>query len=122
MDPKYQNEIELHEDTMRNLETLAHQPGELRFRIALVQSIKDLRREVNMLAIVMAKRMDKLESRKLMDHVQVARIANAEIKSNAQIAKDHLDVKRLWAGAMWLVALLASAGVGGALHAWWTLK
>lgn len=117
MDPKYQNEIELHEDTMRNLESLAHQPGELRFRVALVQAIKDLRREVATLTVVLSKRMDKLESRKLMDHVQVARIANAEIKSNAGIVQTKTDVKRLWAGAMFLVVLLVGGVIGGAIHA-----
>jgi hypothetical protein len=117
VDPKYQNEVELHEDTMRNLETLAHAPGELRFRIALVQSIKDLRREVGTLTVVLSKRMDKLESRKLMDHVQVARIANAQIKENADLAQTRTDVKRLWAGAICLVVLLVGIVIGGAIRA-----
>jgi hypothetical protein len=112
------DDFELNGDTMRHLETLAHAPGELRFRITLVQAIKDLRREVALLTTVLNDRMRKLEERKLIGELKVAQIAKTEIKADASIARMQQDVKRLWAGAVWLIAIMGAGVLGAAVHAW----
>ena len=117
MDPTFsdEDELKLHDDTVRNLETLAHAPGELRFRIALVQAIKDLRREVAMMRIDIGGRLKVLETRKLLDHMQVARIANKEFADNKDFSQVRVDVKRLWNGAMWFLVLIVGGVIGAVL-------
>lgn len=101
-----EDEFLLHGDTVRNLEILAHAPGELRFRTQLVQAVKDVRKEMHLMRVA----IEKLENRKLIDVMDVAKVAKREIKADAVVAQTVKDVKRLWAGAMWLIVLL----LGGA--------
>lgn len=104
-----EEEFRLHDDTIRNLEVLAHAPGELRFRTALVQAIKDLRKEVQAQGMNVTQRLDKLENKKLIGEMEVAKIAKREIKADATVSQTVKDVKRLWSGAMWFIVLI----VGG---------
>lgn len=100
-----EDEFRLHDDTIRNLEQLAHAPGELRFRTQLVQAIKDIRKEMHLMRVS----IEKLENRKLLGELEIAKVAKREIKADAIIVKTVADVKRLWAGAMWFIVLV----VGG---------
>lgn len=97
-----EDEFRLHDDTIRNLEQLAHAPGELRFRTQLVQAVKDVRKEMHLMRVS----IEKLENRKLIDVLEVAKVAKREIKADAVMAQTVKDVKRLWSGAMWVIVLI----------------
>jgi hypothetical protein len=99
------DEFKLHDDTIRNLETLAHAPGELRFRSALVQAIKDLRKELAMMRVSNAADFADIKKRQL-DYRDVAKVAKTEIKADKDLNQMKVDVKRLWSGAMWLIVLI----------------
>jgi len=111
-----EEDYKLLDDTMRNLETLAHSPEELRWRLSLVQAIKDLRREQQLTRTELRARFDKLE-KGAVTPIQVARVVKTEIEDNADLAKVAQDVKRLWAGAMWLVVLIVGGCLGAVLKA-----
>jgi hypothetical protein len=108
------DEFKLSGDTIRNLEVLAHAPGELRYRMALVQAIKDLRRETAMMRAEHREQFAKLEKGQL-GYRDVAKIAKTEIGADKGIAQLQVDVKRLWSAGVWIVTLILAAVIGAAL-------
>jgi len=91
------DEFKLHDDTVRNLEVLAHAPGDLKFRLALAQSISNIHTEIKMMRQEMNQRLNVIERRKLIGDVRVAEIA---IKEMAPLK---IDVERLWNAGKWVV-------------------
>lgn len=96
---------------MRNLETLAHAPGELRWRLTLVQAIKDLRNEVARMNENSAKQMKEMKAN-AVGPLRVAQIANKELAENKDFGQIKTDVKRLWNGAMFVVVCIVGGVVG----------
>jgi hypothetical protein len=103
------DEFTLSGDTVRNLEVLAHAPGDLRFRLALARSISNLHTDIKLMQADMNSRFKTQEDRKIMGPTDVAKTAAKEF---APIKK---DVERLWSAGVWiLIALgtLAFSSVG----------
>lgn len=91
------DEFKLHDDTVRNLEVLAHAPGDLKFRLALAQSISNIHTEIKMMRQEMNQRLNVIERRKLIGEVRVAEIA---IKEMVPLK---VDVERLWNAGKWVI-------------------
>lgn len=108
MDEK--DEFTLSGDTVRNLEVLAHAPGDLRFRLALARSISNLHTDIALMRSDMNARLKALEGRKIEGPVDIARIAAKEFSPKlAPIAK---DVERLWSAGVWLLIAMGTLAVG----------
>lgn len=93
-------------DTVRNLEILAHAPGDLRFRLALAQSIGNIHRDIGLLRVEMNGRLNVIEGKKPMSAVDVARIANKEFEGTKK------DVGRLWSVGTWLLIATGALAFG----------
>lgn len=104
MDEK--DEFTLHGDTVRNLEVLAHAPGDLRFRLALARSITNIHTDIKLMQADMNARFKTQEDRKIMGPTDVARTAAKEF---APIKK---DVERLWGAGVWLLVAMGTIAVG----------
>lgn len=104
------DEFKLNDDTMRQLEVLAHAPGELRFRMQLVYAIKDIRKDIRAGSTDIIARIDRAE-KAILGPGKVTHIVKTEMKGDPRLGKLETDVKRLW----WLVGLLTAAIVGLAI-------
>lgn len=102
-----EEEFKLNDDTMRQLETLAHAPGELRFRMQLVYAIKEMRKDIRAGKTEILARIDRAE-KTIVGPSKVAHIVKTEMKDDQRVGKLETDVKRLW----WLVGLITVAIIG----------
>jgi hypothetical protein len=99
-------EFTLSGDTVRNLEVLAHAPGDLRFRLALARSISNIHTDIKLMQADMNARFKTQEERKIMGPVEVAKTAAKEF---APIKK---DVERLWGAGVWLLIAVGALAFG----------
>jgi hypothetical protein len=100
------DEFTLNGDTVRNLEVLAHAPGDLRFRLALARSIQNIHTDIKLLRADMNARFKVQEDRKIMGPTDVAKTAAKEF---SPIKK---DVERLWSAGVWLLVAMGTIAVG----------
>jgi hypothetical protein len=110
------DEFKLAGDTQRNLEQLAAAPGEVRFRMALVYALKDLKRDMGLMHTENRNRLDKIEKNQLA-YRDVAKIAKTEIMDDKGIAQLKVDVKRLWTAGAWVLTAVGAAVLGYLLKA-----
>lgn len=96
---------------MRQLETLAHSPNELLFKLKQVEIIKGLRKELVMMRLEQRREFRKLASQ-MMGPIKIAETVRTEFKENKEFNQVKIDVKRLWNGAMVLLACIVSGVVG----------
>lgn len=104
MDEK--DEFSLSGDTIRNLEVLAHAPGDLRFRLALARSISNIHTDIKLMQADMLSRFKVQEDRKIMGPSDVARVASKEF---GPVKK---DVERLWEVGKWLLISMGALAFG----------
>jgi hypothetical protein len=91
------DEFKLHDDTVRNLEVLAHAPGDLKFRLALANSIHNIHRAIELNHAAAMAEIKRLQDRKFPSEIRVAQIAAKEF---APIKR---DVKELRTLVKWIV-------------------
>ena len=104
------DDYKLTDDTMRQLETLAHAPGELRFRMQLVYAIKEMRKDIKAGNAAIIERIGRAE-KAILGPGKVAHIVKTEMKDDQRVGKLETDVKRLW----WFIGILTVAILGLAI-------
>jgi hypothetical protein len=101
------DEFPLNDDTVRHLENLAHSPSELRFRLAIVYALKDLRKEVRSSRVEILARVERAE-KTIIGPGKVTHIVKSEMKEDQRVGKIETDVKRLW----WFLGIRVIAMLG----------
>ncbi len=95
------------DDTFRHLETIAHSPSEVRFRLSIVYALKGLRREVQASRKEVLQRIERAE-KAILGPGKVTHIVKTEMREDQRVAKLETDVKRLW----WFLGILVVAIIG----------
>jgi hypothetical protein len=105
-----EDDFKLGDDTVRNLETLAHAPGEVRFRLGLVYALRDVRRQITSVEGHIVERIERAE-KTIMGPGKVTGIVKSEMKGDPRVGKLETEVKRLW----WIVGLMVALILGIAI-------